>query len=80
MPARSEPIAILCVGHVESFYPAPMLELEGWDQRRPLEELLYEDSWGTAAADGQSADHVAALADEEQRRRPAAPATRSANQ
>ena len=83
MPAGSEPIAILCVGHVESFYPVPMLELEGWDQRRPLEELLYEDRWGTAAAeaaDGQNADLVAASADEEKRPRPVTPATRSANQ
>ena len=56
----------------------------GWDQRRPLEELLYEDSWGTAAAeaaaDGQGADRVAAPTDGEKRPRPTAPATRSANQ
>ena len=61
-----------------------MLELEGWDQRRPLEELLYEDSWGTAAteaaADGQTANDVAAPADGEQRPRPTAPAIRSADQ
>lgn len=24
-----QPLAILCLGHVEAFYPAPMLELEG---------------------------------------------------
>ncbi len=46
MPEGSQPIAILCVGHVEAFYPAPMLEIERWDQRRPLSEILYEDAWG----------------------------------
>jgi 5,6-dimethylbenzimidazole synthase len=48
MPPGSQPIAILCVGHVEAFYRAPMLEEEGWDRRRPLSGMLYEDSWGTA--------------------------------
>ncbi|WP_046246826.1 5,6-dimethylbenzimidazole synthase [Hymenobacter terrenus] len=46
MPADSEPVAVLCVGHVESFYPAPMLEIEEWDSRRSLDELFYKDAWG----------------------------------
>lgn len=46
MPEGSQPIAILCVGHVDAFYPAPMLETEGWDRRRALNEILYENSWG----------------------------------
>lgn len=47
MPDGSAPVAILCLGPVEQFYPAPMLESEGWDQRRRLSELVYENSWGT---------------------------------
>ncbi|WP_312841865.1 5,6-dimethylbenzimidazole synthase [Stutzerimonas nitrititolerans] len=46
MPAGARPAAILCLGPVHDFYPAPMLELEGWTQGRPLAELLYEDHWG----------------------------------
>lgn len=46
MPAGAKPMAILCLGPVHAFYPAPMLELEGWTQGRPLEELLYQDRWG----------------------------------
>lgn len=46
MPIGSRPIALLCVGHVEEFYPAPMLETEKWDSRRPLSEVLFQDSWG----------------------------------
>ena len=46
MPDCSQPIAILCVGLVDAFYPAPMLETERWDQRRPLNEIMFQDSWG----------------------------------
>ena len=45
MPAGSKPIAILCLGHVEAFYPAPMLKMEGWAEERPLQELLFHNHW-----------------------------------
>jgi 5,6-dimethylbenzimidazole synthase len=46
MPDGSKPLAILCLGPVKAFYPAPMLVLEGWAQARPLQELVYENKWG----------------------------------
>jgi len=46
MPSGSKPLAILCLGPVKEFYPAPMLVLEGWAQARPLHELVYENAWG----------------------------------
>jgi 5,6-dimethylbenzimidazole synthase len=48
MPAGSQPIAILCVGHVDAFYPVPMLETEGWDERRRLQDIVFENAWGAA--------------------------------
>ena len=45
MPADTRPVAILCIGHVEAFYPKPMLELEGWDKRRAIDEVLCIDHW-----------------------------------
>lgn len=45
MPPDSLPIAILCIGQVESFYDKPMLEKEGWDSRRDLDDLVYENGW-----------------------------------
>jgi 5,6-dimethylbenzimidazole synthase len=48
LPAGAKPLAILCLGPVEVFYPAPMLALEGWAQPRPLSELLYENHWGVS--------------------------------
>ena len=46
MPAGAKPLAILCLGPVAEFYPQPMLVLEGWAQARPLNELVYENTWG----------------------------------
>jgi 5,6-dimethylbenzimidazole synthase len=45
MPEGSQPIAVLCVGHVEQFYPVPMLESEGWDTRRLLSDIVYQNYW-----------------------------------
>ncbi|MDH4562463.1 MULTISPECIES: 5,6-dimethylbenzimidazole synthase [unclassified Pseudomonas] len=46
MPEGSKPLAVLCLGPVTEFYPAPMLALEGWAQPRPLAELVFENHWG----------------------------------
>ncbi|UZE27894.1 5,6-dimethylbenzimidazole synthase [Pseudomonas asplenii] len=48
LPAGAKPVAVLCLGPVKAFYPAPMLVLEGWAQPRPLSELLYENFWGVS--------------------------------
>lgn len=45
MPEDSSPVAILCLGHVEEFYPAPMLQLEGWREPNPLSYVIMENSW-----------------------------------
>lgn len=45
LPAGSLPMAVLCLGPVQQFYDEPMLEQEGWRNARPLNELLYENTW-----------------------------------
>jgi 5,6-dimethylbenzimidazole synthase len=45
IPEGGKPIAILCLGQVTEFYPAPMLELEGWAQRAELGDLVSIDRW-----------------------------------
>ena len=45
MPDDSQPIAILCLGHVDAFYPEPMLQTEHWDEKRPLQTVLMENYW-----------------------------------
>jgi 5,6-dimethylbenzimidazole synthase len=45
LPAGSEPIAVLCLGPVDAFYPRPMLEEEGWGTRIPLDDLVSINRW-----------------------------------
>jgi 5,6-dimethylbenzimidazole synthase len=49
-PAGVKPIAVLCLGHVEEFYPAPMLVRERWRDPRSLEELLHENEWAEGSS------------------------------
>lgn len=45
MPEGARPVAILCIGHVEAFYPRPMLELEQWAERMPIDSVMAENGW-----------------------------------
>jgi 5,6-dimethylbenzimidazole synthase len=45
IPDGAKPIAILCLGYVDSFYKAPMLVEEGWAKEKALSEMLMENSW-----------------------------------
>jgi len=47
MPDDSQPVAILCLGHVDNFYDKPMLEQEQWASRLDLNTLLFENTWNT---------------------------------
>ena len=49
MPAGARPVAILCIGHVEAFYPRPRLEMEQWAERMPIDSVMAEPSWPTGA-------------------------------
>lgn len=46
MPAGARPVAVLCLGPVAEFYSRPMLEEEGWARVRPLQEMVFTDTWG----------------------------------
>ena len=50
MPEGSQPIAILCLGHVEEFYSRPMLELENWAEPGDLEDFISENYWSAQGA------------------------------
>lgn len=51
MPAGAKPVAILCLGHVEQFYPRPMLEIEHWAQRVPVSDCVFENYWPPSSGD-----------------------------
>lgn len=55
MPEGAMPVAVLCVGHVDAFYPAPMLELTGWAQERPLQERVFDNHWSSVETPARSA-------------------------
>lgn len=45
LPEGAKPVAVLCLGPVDSFYLEPMLVEQGWCTPRPLSELLFTDQW-----------------------------------
>ncbi|SIQ96592.1 cob(II)yrinic acid a,c-diamide reductase [Rhizobium sp. RU33A] len=45
IPDRVQIIGYLCLGYVEELYSTPELELKGWRQRLPLDDLIFEESW-----------------------------------
>jgi 5,6-dimethylbenzimidazole synthase len=45
MPTGTKPIAILCLGYVNTFYKEPMLIETGWREAKPLSEMLMENQW-----------------------------------
>lgn len=45
IPDGAKPIAILCLGYVNSFYKVPMLVEEGWATEKPLSDMLMENGW-----------------------------------
>jgi len=45
MPADAKPIAVLCLGHVNSFYKEPMLVETGWATAKPLADMVMENTW-----------------------------------
>lgn len=45
MPRGAKPIAILCLGYVNTFYKEPMLVEQGWAKEKPLSEMLMENGW-----------------------------------
>lgn len=48
MPVGSKPVAILCLGHVDAFYPVPMLVQENWTTEQPIQEFVFHNTWNNA--------------------------------
>jgi 5,6-dimethylbenzimidazole synthase len=47
MPEGAKPVAILCLGYVNTFYKSPMLVEEGWSTEKPLSDMVMENGWQT---------------------------------
>jgi len=49
IPTGAQAVAILCLGHVKEFYPAPMLKLKGWREETDINDVVFKDSWDNKA-------------------------------
>ncbi|HEX3540769.1 MAG TPA: 5,6-dimethylbenzimidazole synthase [Acidimicrobiales bacterium] len=47
IPERVRPVAWLCVGPVSHLAEVPDLERHGWQDRRPIDEVVHRERWGT---------------------------------
>ena len=45
IPNGAKPIAVLCIGHVNSFYKEPMLLETRWTTAKSLDEMVMENGW-----------------------------------
>jgi 5,6-dimethylbenzimidazole synthase len=45
-PAGVMLVAYLCIGYPVEFADRPLLERVGWETRIPLEDVVFEDTWG----------------------------------
>jgi len=50
LPDHVKPVAYLCLGFVDQLFQEPELAVRGWRQRININELIFEDRWGNAAA------------------------------
>lgn len=46
IPPHVDPIGLICLGYTDMFTDRPLLEIVGWERRRPLAEVLFRDRWG----------------------------------
>lgn len=52
IPKGGKPVAILCLGHVDAFYPRPLLEQQQWAQRQSLTDIMFENRWNSSPPTG----------------------------
>ena len=54
MPEGAQPVAILCVGQIDEYYPEPMLETEQWATRVSLATCVFENVWPDSGGTDQA--------------------------
>jgi 5,6-dimethylbenzimidazole synthase len=50
IPEEIAVVAYLCVGYIERAYVRPELEVKRWARRLALDDLVFDDRWGTRSA------------------------------
>ncbi|MCY1292577.1 5,6-dimethylbenzimidazole synthase [compost metagenome] len=57
LPPGARPVAVLCLGQVDTFYEKPMLEQEDWARRQSLGEMVFENGWTNPSPPSARADY-----------------------
>jgi 5,6-dimethylbenzimidazole synthase len=73
MPDGAQPVAILCVGQIDAYYPEPMLEMERWAMRARLDDCVFENWWPDAGAKNAPEDSQNCATGSRQPRHPRQP-------
>jgi 5,6-dimethylbenzimidazole synthase len=47
IPPHVEPVALLSIGYTEHYPTKPILETANWEKRRSLQDLIFNDTWGS---------------------------------
>jgi 5,6-dimethylbenzimidazole synthase len=55
IPPHIDPVALLSLGYTDEYPPHPVLELSGWEKRRPFASLVFLDRFGQPLPKGNSA-------------------------
>ncbi|WP_096200847.1 5,6-dimethylbenzimidazole synthase [Bacillus sp. FJAT-45350] len=45
IPPHVDPIALMSLGYTDHYPEKPILESTGWEERRELEKLIFQDKW-----------------------------------
>jgi 5,6-dimethylbenzimidazole synthase len=45
IPPHIEPIALLSIGYTDNYPDKPILQSSGWEKRRELESLIFNEKW-----------------------------------
>ncbi|MET0342969.1 MAG: nicotinate-nucleotide--dimethylbenzimidazole phosphoribosyltransferase [Polyangiales bacterium] len=67
LPTSVVPVAYLTLGYPVEHAAQPLLSQVGWQQRRPLDELVFEDGWGRRADWEQTGSDLSADSNTQER-------------
>lgn len=47
IPPHIDPVALISIGYTDQYPEKPLLEIANWRKRQTLNELIFQDKWGT---------------------------------
>jgi 5,6-dimethylbenzimidazole synthase len=47
IPYHIDPLALISIGYTDDYPKRPILEMNNWEDRIALEQLIYDNHWGS---------------------------------